>query len=341
MGITERLLAPSAGDLAGLQQLVVDSHWNQLAADWEVFLRAGTVHVVRDGGGRIVASGAVLPMGASEVAWISMILVTPARRGAGLGRAVFGQCLAQVQAEGRIAMLDATPAGEALYAQFGFRAQWRLGRWRREGAGERRWRNAGLSLALQRQPTGEARRRQPAGEALQRQPTGEARRRQPAGEALQRQPAGEALQRQPAGEALQRQPAGEALRALMELDERALGFDRSGLIAQLADRPGSRCIADADAAALVRDGRTARHIGPLLARSESAAVRLLQDMLDAEDATLLVDLRDDRPLLRGALEAAGFRHERPFARMALPAPGQVLPAGDGALLHAVAGPEFA
>jgi GNAT superfamily N-acetyltransferase len=277
MGITERLAATSADELAALQQLVVDSRWNQLPADWEVFLRAGTVHVVRDAAGRIIASGAVLPMGTSAVAWISMILVTPARRGAGLGRAVFGACLGQTQAEGRIPMLDATPAGEALYTQFGFRPQWRLARWRREA-------RAG-------------------------------------------------------GE---RHVGGEASpQAVLALDAQALGFDRSPLLARLADRSGSACIANAHAAALVRDGRSARHIGPLLARTESAAVQLLRDIVDAEDAALLVDLRDARPLLRAALETAGFRHERPFARMALLAPGQVLPAGDGALLHAVAGPEYA
>ncbi|GAB3649252.1 GNAT family N-acetyltransferase [Ramlibacter alkalitolerans] len=286
MGITERLAAPSRDDLASLQQLVVESRWNQSPEDWDVFLRLGTVHVVRDEAGRIVASGAVLPMGASPVAWISMILVMPARRGVGLGRAVFGACLRQIQFEGRIPMLDATPAGEALYTQFGFRPQWRLARWRRE-ASERDARNAGLSRSLQRQP------------------------------------------------------AGEALQGLVKLDAAALGFDRRTLLEQLADRRGSVCVAGGEAAGLVREGRTARHVGPLLARSEAAAGPLLRDIVDAEDAALLIDLRDARPLLRATLEAAGFRHERPFARMALLAPGQVLPAGDDALLHAVAGPEYA
>ncbi|MBW0169483.1 MAG: GNAT family N-acetyltransferase [Hydrogenophaga sp.] len=121
---------------AQLQQLVVHSHWNQLPADWAQFFQLGTVHAVRDAGCAITASGAVLPMGAPTapgppVSWISMILVSPAQRGCGLGRAVFASCLAQVLADHRVPMLDATPQGEALYAKFGFEPQWRFTRWRR------------------------------------------------------------------------------------------------------------------------------------------------------------------------------------------------------------------
>ena len=128
-----RLAAPSAGELAMLGELVTASHWNQVAADWDLFLSQGSVHVIRDAQGRIIASGAVLPMGnaAPGVAWISMILVLPQVRGAGLGKAVFGACLREIRAMGRIPMLDATPAGEALYTQFGFEPSWRSTRWRR------------------------------------------------------------------------------------------------------------------------------------------------------------------------------------------------------------------
>ncbi len=51
-----------------------------------------------------------------------MILVLPEMRGAGLGRAMFKRCLQAVQDAGRAAMLDATPAGEALYLQVRLRA---------------------------------------------------------------------------------------------------------------------------------------------------------------------------------------------------------------------------
>ena len=132
----QRLQALTPQALAQLQQLVVDSHWNQLPADWALFFSLGAIYVVRNAEGVIVGSGAVLPMGASlggaaQVSWISMVLVSPALRGHGLGRAVFARCLAQVQSKDQVPMLDATPQGEALYAQFGFEPTWRFTRWRR------------------------------------------------------------------------------------------------------------------------------------------------------------------------------------------------------------------
>lgn len=113
-----------------LDALVAASGWNQTRDDWELFVRQGTVLVLRDPQGHIAASGAVLPL-EPGTAWISMILVAPQLRGQGLGRQVFEACLRTVQAAGRVAMLDATPAGEKLYAQFGFAPLWRLSRWQR------------------------------------------------------------------------------------------------------------------------------------------------------------------------------------------------------------------
>jgi GNAT superfamily N-acetyltransferase len=278
----ERLAVLDEPAVAMLQGLVADSHWNQTPDDWSVFHQAGSVHVVRDGD-RIVASGAVLPMGPSSagatgVSWISMILVTPAERGRGLGRAVFGQCLREVQASGRIPMLDATPAGEALYRQFGFETLWRLTRWRREP-------------------------RQPAASPL---------------------------------------PAGRPdLDMFADADAQPLGFERRHLLAQFLDRPGTRCIRTGVAIALVREGRVARQIGPVLAAREPAAVAALARAADSVGEALFIDVPDDRPLMRAQLQAAGFEPQRGFARMARIATGQVLPAGQLGLLHAIAGPEFA
>jgi GNAT superfamily N-acetyltransferase len=272
----ERLDAES---LAMLDALVVASNWNQVADDWALFHAEGRIHVVRDEAGRIVASGAVLPMGApGQVAWISMILVLPALRGQGLGRAVFDQCLREVRAQGRVAMLDATPAGEALYRQFGFEALWRLTRWRREA-------------------------RVPAASALN--------------------------------------DATPAIDTLAAPDAQALGFQRPGVLGQIARRPTTRCVRTGDALALVRAGRTAHQVGPLLSASEAAAAQVLTKAADSLPGAVYIDVPDDRPLLRATLQAAGFQPQRGFARMALAGPGQTPPAGQRAFLHAIAGPEFA
>ena len=103
--------------LAMLNDLVVQSGWNQTGDDWGVFARHGSIGVVRDADDRIVASGAVLPMGAAlqggSVAWISMILVAPAERGRGLGRAVFDHCLRSAQAGWPRTDAGCDPAGRA------------------------------------------------------------------------------------------------------------------------------------------------------------------------------------------------------------------------------------
>lgn len=287
--VVEKLgeLTPDA--LAMLGELVVHSGWNQTAQDWGVFFSCGTIYVVRDEQGRIAASGAVLPMGESRpgalasltgrgVAWISMILVRPDRRGRGLARRVFEQCIRDIHDHGRIAMLDATPQGEALYLQFGFEALWRLTRWRREARPA-----SGPALPLARPD----------------------------------------------------------LDTLAELDQEALGFARKRVLGELLDRPDSRYVRHVLGFAIVRAGRLAHHIGPLVATDEPTAVAVLQQAAAALSGPVLIDVPDDRPLLRQALADAGFAPQRSFARMALATAEQRIPRGQTHFIHAIAGPEFA
>lgn len=285
----ERLADLAPDTLAMLGELVEQSHWNQTFDDWRVFFMLGTIYVVRDAGGRIVASGAVLPMGESRpgylagvtgrgVAWVSMILVTPASRGQGLGRLVFQQCVRHIQAQGRIAMLDATPAGEQLYVKFGFEPLWRLTRWRREA--------------------------RPA-------------------------------------TAAELPPTRPELDSLAELDQEALGFSRPELLRALLERPDTRFVRHALGFAVVRSGRVAHHIGPLVATNEAAAIAVMRDAVARYPGPLLMDVPDERPELRQALLDAGFAPQRGFARMALATGGQRVPQGQTHFIHAVAGPEFA
>jgi GNAT superfamily N-acetyltransferase len=131
----EGLGALTPGDLEGLNRLVAQSGWNQTSRDWELFFRLGSIHVIRDADGALLASGAVLPYGDASIAWISMILVTPAARGQGLGMRIFRHCLEVAQELALAPVLDATPAGERLYRQFGFQPRFSLSRWQRAAAG--------------------------------------------------------------------------------------------------------------------------------------------------------------------------------------------------------------
>ncbi|RZL63446.1 MAG: N-acetyltransferase [Variovorax sp.] len=269
----EALNALGDVDLATLGQLVADSGWNQTADDWALFATQGSIYVVRDADRRIVASGAVLPMGA-KAAWISMVLVTPGARGQGVGRQVFAHCLEVVRQSGRTAMLDATPAGEALYRQFDFSPLWRLTRWQRAA-------QPATSPALHRESID--------------------------------------------------------LDALAALDADALGFARRAVLEDLADREGSRLLRRANGFAIVRAGRIAHQIGPLLATSEAAAAALLGDAAARLAGPVFVDVPDDRPALREWLAGAGFTTQRSFARMAA---GADAPEGQRSFIHAIAGPEF-
>jgi GNAT superfamily N-acetyltransferase len=59
-------------------------------------------------------------------------------------------------------------------------------------------------------------------------------------------------------------PPAATLDTLRARDRRATGFDRTSLLAAFAQRSGSRIVAARGAIALIRDGRTARHMARCL-----------------------------------------------------------------------------
>src|ERR1700754_1293076 len=64
--------------------------------------------------------------------------------------------------------------------------------------------------------------------------------------------------------------------AFVARDAHAMGFSRDALLAEFIGRPGSRLVKKAGAMALIRDGRTARHIAPLFANTAEEALALVQ-----------------------------------------------------------------
>ncbi|MFZ4481277.1 MAG: GNAT family N-acetyltransferase [Rhodoferax sp.] len=270
----ETLQVLTPGTQAMLDRLVLQSGWNQTPRDWAIFLRQGSVYCARDAHGRIMASGAVLPMG-DNVAWISMILVAPDARGKGLGSAVFSYCLRNVQASGRTAYLDATPDGERIYTQFGFKPTFRLTRWQRDA----------LTTAM------------PA-------------------------------------KVLHEHCDMETIAAM---DARALGAPRSAVLADFLARQDTSCLCSDAGFAIVRCGRIAHQIGPLLALNETGAVELVKRAAQSLTAKIFVDVLDERASLRQYILADGFLPQRSFVRMKL---GDKPLCGQSSLIHAIAGPEF-
>ena len=119
----------TADDIPAGLALCRASRWNQTARDWEQFLRLdphGAAVAVRDG--RVIGSVATLRFG-QRFAWISMVLVDPAERGRGVGRALLLHGLSLLGTV--VARLDATPAGEVLYRKLGFEEEYRLTRFQR------------------------------------------------------------------------------------------------------------------------------------------------------------------------------------------------------------------
>jgi len=124
--------------------------------------------------------------------------------------------------------------------------------------------------------------------------------------------------------------------ALAARDGGAMGFDRSTLLSEFSARPGSRIVSDDRAMALVRDGRTARHIGPLLADRADQALALVDAIVHSETGPWLIDAVHSQEEFLNGLVQSGWNIERPFQRMRFGRPIGPPPQ----LPFAVAGPEF-
>jgi GNAT superfamily N-acetyltransferase len=273
-------LAPA--ELPDAEALVTEAGWNQVAADWRIFLDFGTAYAVREHG-RVVATAATLPYG-GRCAWISMVLVTAVQRRRGLATRLLHRCIADVTAAGLVAVLDATPAGRMVYAPLGFREAWGFARF-----------------------VSQHRAAQPAVLGAKVEPISDA-----------------------------------VWPALCAYDTRVFGIDRSEILARIRGRlPAADLVAwhgDRIVGMLLgRDGRTASHLGPLIAEDDEAAKALLDHALRRIGGTVYIDLADAKSGARTWLAAAGFSVQRPFTRMLL---GGEPRFDDPARTYAVIGPEF-
>jgi GNAT superfamily N-acetyltransferase len=117
---------------AGLE-LSTEAQWNQNEADWRFFLGKGTVFGMREPGGRLITTAALLPY-TSGNAWVGMVLVTTSRRRRGLATKLVDACLDAATKQKLTTWLDATPAGATVYGPLGFTPTLQLRRLRLENA---------------------------------------------------------------------------------------------------------------------------------------------------------------------------------------------------------------
>ncbi|HUT19048.1 MAG TPA: GNAT family N-acetyltransferase [Anaerolineae bacterium] len=109
----------TADDIAAGMRLVGEAGWNQTEEDWQLFLGLSPDRCfVAVADGQVIGTVTTLDY-EGRVAWISMLLVDPAFRHMGIGSRLFDRALDAVSGCGTIA-LDATPAGQGLYARRGF-----------------------------------------------------------------------------------------------------------------------------------------------------------------------------------------------------------------------------
>lgn len=123
MESTDRVVVLGTAHLAGCLALSKSAHWNQNEADWRLMLGFGRGWGIALEDGTLSASTLALPYG-KDVAWVAMVLVLPEHRRRGYASQLLRLALAELHAQGRTPILDATPAGHAVYVQAGFKDTW-------------------------------------------------------------------------------------------------------------------------------------------------------------------------------------------------------------------------
>jgi GNAT superfamily N-acetyltransferase len=124
--------ALTSADAAGGLALSAVAGWNLTADDWALFIERGHASGFRDAHGTLVATAAALPY-EGGLGWISMVLVAPAHRHRGLATRLVEQSIDALRRDGIRPVLDATPAGAAVYRHLGFVPGFELERWEGEG----------------------------------------------------------------------------------------------------------------------------------------------------------------------------------------------------------------
>jgi len=282
LGITERSL--TLADIPAAWRLSSEPNWDQTPEDWRLMIARGAARgdaaLGVEADGALIATAMTLGYGA-RFGWVSMVLVTKSWQRQGLARRLLLRCIESLQARGLAPVLDATPAGRAIYLPLAFVDRY------------------GLSRMVAHAP-------------------------------------------RLASANASRVATPADLPAILAMDAEVFGGDRSDILRDLLQRAGDRArvverLGRLAGYALGRAGRTAWHVGPVVAQDVATARALFADSLVGHHGKVMADIASEQIELRHWLEAGGFIEERPYSRMSL---GPLDPFGDPSRLYAAAGPEL-
>ncbi len=105
--------------------------------------------------------------------------------------------------------------------------------------------------------------------------------------------------------------------AILQRDREAFGGDRGFLLNDFLNRPGTLVLGDSRSFVLLRQGRRATQIGPLVCASPAEARGLLGLALSHVSGPVILDVLDAGEGLHPVLEKHGFEAFRTFERMVL------------------------
>ena len=129
------------------------------------------------------------------------------------------------------------------------------------------------------------------------------------------------------------------IQRVARFDAAAFGAKREVLLTDFCSRAGARGfeLQGRSAYALMRPGRVASHVGPIVAANEGDALILLEATITSTPGSIFVDVPNAWNGIAARLGARGFRVQRPFLRMAF---GRDISCGDPPQVFAIAGPEY-
>ncbi|TVP94383.1 MAG: GNAT family N-acetyltransferase [Planctomycetaceae bacterium] len=125
--------------------------------------------------------------------------------------------------------------------------------------------------------------------------------------------------------------------SLLAADRLALGADRSAMLRRLA--ADSKLACHSNGYAMLRPGRTAWYLGPVMATDTEVAISLIRRLLASQPGPFLWDVPGDNPSAANMAQTLGFSPIRTLYRMSLDdTPPRVFAANQPDRLFAIADP---